>query len=107
MLNFRARRGNIRKTYVFQGLNFLFECFLLEKSGVCVYRAVLKTRRHARVWGVLGGYLGDIWRKFGGHLEEIWKKFERNLKEISRRLEGKNLVFKILVFNILVFKTAL
>ena len=30
-----------------------------------------KTRWHARVRGVLEGYLGDSWRKFGGRLEEI------------------------------------
>ena len=49
-----------------------------------IYRAVLKTRRHARVSGVLGVYLGDIWRTFGGHLEEICQKFEGNQEEIRR-----------------------
>ena len=71
------------------------------------YRGVLKTRRHARVWGIWEGYLGDIWRAFGRYLEDFRRKIVGNLEDARGKLEGKNLVFEILIFNILVFKTPL
>ncbi len=49
-----------------------------------IHRGVLKTRRHAQVWGISEGYFGDIWRKFGGHLEENWRKFGGYQEEIRR-----------------------
>ena len=79
------------------GSNFLSGDSVFQISIVAVtfcYRGVLKTRRHARVRGILEGYLGDIWRKFGGHLEEFWRKFAGKLGEIWRKLGGKNLILK-------------
>ena len=71
------------------------------------FRGFLKTRWHARVWGILEGYLGDIWRIFGGHLDEIYKTFGGKLADVKRRLEWKHLIFKHLIFNILIFRKPL
>ena len=62
------------------------------------YRGVLKIRRHARFGGILEGYLGDIWRTFGGYLDDLCRKIVGNLEDARGKLEGKNLVFKILIF---------
>ena len=62
--------------------------------------------RHARVQGILEGYLMDMWRKFGGHVDEFWKKCVGNLEEIKRRSEVKNLIFKNLIFQYPYFKKA-
>ena len=71
---------------------------IFDKKNQMNYRGVLKTRRHARVRGMLEGYLGDMWRIFGGHLDEFWRKNVGYVEEIKRRLEVKNLVFKNLIF---------
>ena len=46
-----------------------------------------KTRRHARVRGILERYLEGIRRKFGGHLNAFSRKTVEMLEDIKRRLE--------------------
>ena len=43
-----------------------------------LYGGVLRIRRHARAWGIFGGYLGDIWRIFRRQLQEIWRTLGGN-----------------------------
>ena len=46
-----------------------------------------------------GRFWRDIWGIFGGHLKDFVTKIVRSLEDARGKLEGKNVVFKILIFN--------